>query len=66
MGSRLNHKLKKMLYPYTFVLKEGKKIEDDFMDYSLLILQMGQQEVLKSPHNYKGPTKLENFENLPL
>lgn len=35
--------------PYIFVLKEGKKIDNDFLDYSLLMLQMGRSETLQSP-----------------
>ncbi len=31
------------LHPYIFVLKEGKEINSDFLDYSLLLLQVGKQ-----------------------
>lgn len=49
MGSRTNKDLKLILHPYVFVLKEGHKINEDFLDYSLLILQVGRPETLKSP-----------------
>lgn len=37
------------LHPYVFVLKEGKEIQNDFLDYSLLLLQVGQADILPSP-----------------
>ncbi len=37
------------LQPYVFVLKEGKKINEDFLDYSLLLLQTSRPEIWKSP-----------------
>ena len=37
------------LHPYVFVLKEGTEIHKDFLDYSLLLLQMGQGDILRSP-----------------
>jgi hypothetical protein len=49
MASRINKDLKTMLHPYLFVLKEGTKIQEDFLDYSLLILQVGRPEIIKSP-----------------
>lgn len=50
MGSKTNNKdLKMILHPYIFVLKEGKKIHDNFLDYSLLILQVGRAEIIRSP-----------------
>lgn len=50
MASRINKELKLILHPYIFVLKEGHNIEDDFLDFSLLILQVGRPpEILKSP-----------------
>jgi hypothetical protein len=53
MASRINKKnLNHILHPYQFVLKEGPKIRDDFMDYSLLILQIGKPETIKSPRLY--------------
>lgn len=41
------------LHPYIFVLKEGKEIHQDFLDYSLLLLQVGQADILPSPNNSK-------------
>jgi hypothetical protein len=38
-----------LLHPYVFVLKEGKEIQTDFLDYSLLLLQVGRPTVLPSP-----------------
>jgi hypothetical protein len=43
------------LHPYIFVLKEGKEINQNFLDYSLLLLQVGQADVLASPHQAKQP-----------
>lgn len=37
------------LHPIVFVLKEGTTIQNDFLDYSLLLLQMGQGDILRSP-----------------
>lgn len=42
-----------LLHPYVFVLKEGKEIHKDFLDYSLLLLQVGQADILPSPHHSK-------------
>ncbi len=38
------------LHPFIFVLKEGKEIHKNFLDYSLLLLQVGQADILYSPH----------------
>jgi hypothetical protein len=35
--------------PYLFVLKAGNQIQKNFLDYSLILLQVGQTEVLGSP-----------------
>lgn len=42
------------LHPYIFVLKEGNEIHKDFLDYSLLLLQVGQADILPSPNNFKS------------
>ena len=42
------------LHPYIFVLKEGQEIQKDFLDYSLLLLQVGRADVLPSPHHLKS------------
>jgi hypothetical protein len=39
------------LHPYVFVLKEGTEIQQNFLDYSLLLLQVGQADVLPSPNH---------------
>lgn len=41
------------IHPYVFVLKEGNEIQDDFLDYSLLLLQVGQADILRSPQSGK-------------
>lgn len=43
-----------LFHPYVFVLKEGSEFNQDFLDYSLLLLQVGQADVLPSPHNLKS------------
>ncbi len=42
------------LHPYIFVLKEGTEIHQDFLDYSLLLLQVGQADILPSPNKLKS------------
>lgn len=41
--------LQALLHPYLFVLKEGKDIKDNLMDYSLLMLRVNATEVINSP-----------------
>lgn len=41
--------LETICHPYLFALKEGKQIQDDLMDYSLLLLQRNCSEVIRSP-----------------
>lgn len=43
-----------LLYPYVFVLKEGKEIHTNFLDYSLLLLQVGQPDTLPSPTSFRS------------
>lgn len=38
-----------LLSPYLFILKEGKEIRQDFLNYSLLLLQVSLADVLPSP-----------------
>lgn len=40
-------------HPYMFVLKEGSEIQQDFLDYSLLLLQVGRPDTLHSPASAK-------------
>lgn len=37
------------LHPYIFLLKEGNAIHKNFLDYSLLLLQVGKPDILYSP-----------------
>lgn len=53
MAPRLNEMLIKSLHPYMFVLKEGRGIKEDYLDYSLLMLQISSPEVLPSPEKYE-------------
>ena len=41
-------------HPYVFVLREGKKIKKDFLDYSLMMLQVTSPETIKSPPREKN------------
>jgi hypothetical protein len=52
MANRLKETLKKNLQPYLFALKEGKKIRNDFLDYSLLLIHVQNNEIIKSPDHY--------------
>lgn len=52
-----NKDLQAILHPYLFVLKEGSDIENDFLDYSLLMLHVSAPEIIHSP----GSTKVMNF-----
>ena len=42
-----------LLHPYVFMLKEGGGIQKDYLDYSLLMLQMGQGDILRSPQKHR-------------
>ncbi len=42
-----NNERNHLLHPYIFVLKEGKEIKKDFLDYSLMMLFV-HPEVLKA------------------
>lgn len=46
-----------LLHPYVFILKEGREIQEDFLDYSLLLLQVGISDVLPSPRSPKSSTQ---------
>lgn len=35
--------------PYLFVLREGKAIKSDFLDYSLILMKMSDADALLSP-----------------
>lgn len=53
MAFRSNKDLKLLLHPYLFALKEGPGIKTDFLDYSLLMLQVTAPEVIRSPQRLK-------------
>ncbi len=50
MAFRSNKDLKLILHPYLFALKEGSQIKRDFLDYSLMMLQVTSPEIIPSPH----------------
>lgn len=50
MRSRQANPLKAIFHPYIFVLKEGKEIKKDFLDYSLMMLFVHSKETIKSPN----------------
>jgi hypothetical protein len=43
------------LHPFVFVLKEGLGIHNDkdFLDYQLLLLQVDQTDIIRSPAYYR-------------
>lgn len=47
-----------ILHPFIFILKEGTEIQEDFLDYSLLLLQVSQAETLRSPQNGNSSTPI--------
>ena len=49
MSSRLHKDLKQILHPYFFVLKEGREIGNDFLDYTLVMLHANCVEVIRTP-----------------
>lgn len=59
MSTQSKHTLKNILHPYLFVLKEGGKIQNDFLDYSLMMLHINSSETIKSPKQPENisPTK---------
>ena len=57
MRSKTNIHLRTMLHPYIFVLKEGKGINDNFFDYSLMMMLINSKEMLPSPPGFKPKPK---------
>jgi hypothetical protein len=53
MKQTSNKSVDTFLHPFVFALKEGKEINSNFLDYSLLLLQVGRADVLPSPHRSK-------------
>ena len=49
MHDKSSKDLHSILNPYLFVLKEGKDIQDNYMDFSLIMLKISPPEVLNSP-----------------
>jgi hypothetical protein len=49
MAKKYNKDFEKLFKPYLFVLKEGKAIKSNPLDYSLLILQVSRPQIIKSP-----------------
>ena len=49
-----NNQLLLLCHPYMFALKEGRSIQHNLMDYSLLLLQRNCAEVVHSP---SSPTR---------
>lgn len=49
MSFNSNRDLKLILHPFAFILKGGKQISKNLLDYKLLILQMSCPETIKSP-----------------
>jgi hypothetical protein len=68
MVFRNNKDLKLILHPYIFVLKEGHTIQNDLLDYSLIMLQVNCHEIIKSPKTKESnepapPTDFEFFKS---
>jgi len=61
-----NEDLKIILHPYVFALKEGKKINDDYLDFSLQMLQVSCPEKIKSPKKVKIKLPFSKFDLLSL
>lgn len=52
-----NRPSKNFFQPFVFVLKEGKKIQDNPLDYSLMLMQLTRPEIIKSPKNVGSSKK---------
>lgn len=55
-----NKPFEHFLHPYIFILKEGLEIQNDFLDYSLLLIQLSKADVLPSPQSYLNKNKFSN------
>lgn len=49
MPAKTQKNLKQMMQPFAFALKEGSKIQKNFLDYALVMLQLHCTEVIKKP-----------------
>ncbi|MBS4169014.1 hypothetical protein [Parachlamydia sp. AcF125] len=61
MAFKFSKDLKLILHPYMFVLKEGK-IQENMLDYSLMMLQVSCPETIKSPSYEKKNPSFPGFE----
>lgn len=66
----MNKSLKLLAHPYIFMLKEGNQIKENFLDFSLLMLQLSCPEIIRSPTNLPlAPSQplleYDAFPNLP-
>lgn len=61
MTENPNNALNTFLYPYTFILQEGKQIKKDLLDYSLMIMLTHPLEIIHSPES-----ELETLSDLDL
>lgn len=52
----------KKIQPYLFALKEGKKIQKDLLDYSLLMIHVQNHEIMKSPLHYDPLIPIQNYQ----
>jgi len=63
-----SHPIKAICNPYVFVLKEGRTIKSNYLDYSLMMLFTYSNEQINSPedHEFKGiESVIEPFFNIP-
>lgn len=65
MRSRTNIQLRTILHPYIFVLKEGKEINDNFFDYSLMMMLINSNETIRSPAGLRKTKKKIKKSELP-
>lgn len=56
MSSYFPKDFKQLLHPYAFILKEGLEIQEDLLDYSLVMLHINCREVIKTPSK-KAPSR---------
>lgn len=52
MLNKMTDPRKPPFQPFVFVLKEGKEIRKDFLDYSLVLIQVYHTEVIRTPTQY--------------
>lgn len=66
MSSRFRKDLNQILHPYMFVLKEGNEIAKDLLEYSLLMVSVGNPQTIPSPKNFNNipPSSNPDFDYL--